>query len=85
MNNQRRKALREAAELLERAQSLADEAAQIVGDVCDEERDAFDNLPESLQQAERGEAMQSAISLMEGIELEDVFADALSAIEEAAA
>lgn len=30
-----------------------------------EEEDAFDNMPESLQDGERGEAMQEAISAME--------------------
>lgn len=33
--------------------------------VRDDEQDAFDNMPESLQESERGETMQEAIDNME--------------------
>lgn len=33
--------------------------------IKDEEEEAFDNFPESLQESERGEAMQEAISNLE--------------------
>lgn len=85
MNNDRRKELKRAAALLEQAQTLADEASQIVTDVYGEEQDIYDGLPENFQNGDRGEAMQAAISALESVELEDVFADALGYIEEAQA
>ena len=45
-----------------------------LADICDEieiireeEENAFDNLPESLQESERGEAMQNAVYQLEEI------------------
>jgi hypothetical protein len=34
-------------------------------DILSEEQDAYDNLPESFQQSERGEKMQEAIDYLE--------------------
>ncbi|MNR68597.1 hypothetical protein D3C85_1932520 [compost metagenome] len=42
--------------------------------IRDEEQDAFDNMPEGLQQSERGEASEEAIRLID---------DALESIETA--
>lgn len=42
--------------------------------ILDEEQEAFDNLPESLQEAERGQAMQDSIDYLE---------EAISSIDEA--
>lgn len=50
MNSDRRKRLSEAAVLLEQAQG-------IVADVQQEESDAYDSLPEGLQESERGQRM----------------------------
>lgn len=85
MNNARRKSLTAALGLLDEAQALADQAFEIVSTIRDEEQEAFDNMPEGLQQAERGEVMSEAISNLESVELEDIFADARSYIENAAA
>ena len=45
---------------------------QQIEDIRDQEQDAFDNLPESLQESERGDAMSEAIdnleSAMESVE-----------------
>lgn len=60
MNKERRQRIGKIIEKLE------DIAAELVV-LADEERDAFDNLPESLQYGERGEAMEAAAD-----ELEDV-------------
>jgi hypothetical protein len=65
MNRERRNAIHRALELLSEARALIDETK-------DAEQEAFDNLPESLQQGERGEAMESAVSALE---------DAASSIE----
>lgn len=58
MNNQRRKELRKAMELLS-------EARGIIESVRDEEQEAFDNLPEGIQCSSRGESMEEMISSME--------------------
>ena len=67
MNNERRRRLKKAHELL-------NSAAQIVELVRDEEQDSFDNLPESFQDSDKGQRMEEAIEHLD---------DALSAIEEA--
>lgn len=58
MNKARRKTLAEIQERLDELKGLID------GVLC-EEQEAFDNLPESLQDCERGEAMQEAIDALE--------------------
>lgn len=60
MNRERRNRI---AEIMHKLNEIADEICE----VAQEERDAFDNLPESLQYGERGEAMEVAAD-----ELEDV-------------
>ena len=58
MNKQRRKELEKAAIILGAAR-------QIIEDVLADEQDAFDNMPESLQYGERGEAMSDGIYTLE--------------------
>lgn len=60
MNKARRKELAEIVELLE-------EARERLEAVRDEEEEALENLPESLQASERGGAMQAAIDAMEDV------------------
>lgn len=57
MNAARRKEIGKAVQLLE-------DAKNILEYVCDEEEEAFDNMPESLQESERGEAMAEAIEIL---------------------
>lgn len=66
MNAQRRKKIQKVLDLVTEARSLLEEALE-------EEQDAFDNMPESLQATDRGEAMEEYISTME---------DAVSSLEE---
>lgn len=61
MNKQRRKLIAEAVELLEQAKEIINQAAT-------EEQEAYDNMPESLQYAERGEQMSEYISTLETTE-----------------
>lgn len=61
MNKQRRQDLSEVIDLL-------DDAITRLGEIRDEEQDAFDNLPEGLQCTERGEKMQDAIDAMDEVE-----------------
>ncbi len=58
MNKARRKELASIVELIE-------EARERLKAVRDEEQEAFDNMPESLQESERGETMQEYIDTME--------------------
>ena len=69
MNRARRSMIAEAVELLTQLQ--AD-----IQSVRDEEDDAFNNLPESLQDGERGQAMAEAVGQMD---------DAISGLEDAIA
>jgi septal ring factor EnvC (AmiA/AmiB activator) len=67
MNKKRREAIDDLVnkinEIKEAAESLRDE-----------EQEAFDNMPESLQQGDKGQAMEEAISNLD---------DAVNALEEA--
>ena len=58
MNKERRKAIQEVMEELETLKSKIEE-------IQNDEQEAYDNLPESLQYSERGEAMESAIENLE--------------------
>ena len=58
MNKIRRKEIARAIELMEQAR-------EILESVMDEEQEAFDNLPESIQGSERGEAMEECIYTIE--------------------
>lgn len=57
MNKARRKRIAEAAELLDQARGILEE-------VRDEEQEAHDSLPESLQNGERGEEMEAYIDAL---------------------
>ena len=58
MNKARRKAIEKISEQLEELQAELQE-------LRDAEEEAYDNLPESLQEGEKGDAMQEAIDNME--------------------
>lgn len=58
MNKDRRRRLQCVAD------TLNDAMAELM-EIKDEEQDAFDNLPDSLQDSVRGEAMQEAIDTMD--------------------
>lgn len=60
MNKVRRKDLMKALELLAQAK-------EIIESVCDEESEAYENLPESLQSSERGEQMDEYIGTMKDV------------------
>ena len=58
MNNVRRKQIREAMELIH-------QAYEILSVVTEEEQDAFDNLPEGLQESEKGEQIEANVEELE--------------------
>ena len=74
MNKQRRKILMEVIESLEEAQASIEE-------IKDEESEAYDNMPESLQYSEKGELMYQNVDELEtaSSDLETVI-DTLSGI-----
>ena len=58
MNKQRRALLQKVVEMMGDARSLLEE-------IRDDEQDAFSNLPESIQESERGEQMEEYVYAME--------------------
>jgi hypothetical protein len=64
MNRERRKQI---ADIIKQIEALADlnDLAQEIRDIAADEQEAFDNMPESLQQSERGQASEAAISALE--------------------
>lgn len=57
MNRERRKRIMQLAEKLSEVRTSLES-------ILNEEEDAFDNMPESLQESERGEQMQEYIEVM---------------------
>lgn len=76
MNAQRRKEIAKAIALIE-------DAIAILDSVAEEEREAYDNLPESLQYSERGERMEECAEAIEyaSSELSDQIDNLNDAIE----
>ena len=58
-----------------------EELKQEVYDILDEEQEAYDNLPESFQNGERGDSMQEAIDALENAG--NSFDDVIEYLEEA--
>jgi predicted nucleic acid-binding Zn-ribbon protein len=75
MNDTRRKAIRTIKEALE------DLRGKIEG-IQSEEQDAFDNMPESLQQSDRGQSSETAIEALQSAY--DAIDEAVSALDDAA-
>ena len=67
MNKLRRKSLAEIVSKLEELDSLREEIKEMLQGVIDEEQEAYDSMPESLQGSERGETMQEGIDSMQGV------------------
>jgi len=67
MNKERRKVLQGIVDAL-------DEQKVCIETVYEEEQEAYDNLPESIQYSERGETMSNNVSEMEDVasELDDL-------------
>ena len=73
MNKARKKMIKDGYDLIMQAKSLIDTAIE-------EEQEAFDNLPESLQLSERGEEMEANVELLQ--ECSDNLDEAINALEE---
>lgn len=58
MNAARRKSLAEVTDLLQQAKDLLET-------VMSDERDAFDNMPDSLRESDRGQEMEAGLDAMD--------------------
>lgn len=65
MNNERRKRLAVVQKMLEAAFEKITEARDLIDEIKDEEQEAFDAMPESFQEGERGQKAQAAIESMQ--------------------
>jgi vacuolar-type H+-ATPase subunit E/Vma4 len=66
MNAQRRKELKAIIEKLEQLDALRQEVQEMLEAVRDEETEALENMPEGLQESDRGQQMQEYIDNMDG-------------------
>lgn len=82
MNKQRRATLAKALPLIEQAQALLAQAAEIAETVKGEEQEVFDGMSEGQQSGDAGDAMQTAISDMDEA-IDGIAALDLKAIAEA--
>lgn len=67
MNAARRKSLKNIIARLEELDSLREEIREQLAEVIEEEQEALDNMPESLQESDRGQQMQDHIDTMENV------------------
>lgn len=66
MNAKRRNAIDSVInDLIDKFEEIKAEAIDQLSEIRDEEQEAYDNLPESLQESERGENMQNCIDALE--------------------
>lgn len=66
MNAKRRNSIDSVInELIEKFEEIKAEAIDQLSEIRDEEQEAYDNLPEALQDSERGENMQNCIDALE--------------------
>ena len=66
MNAKRRNSIDSVInELIEKFEEIKAEAIDQLSEIRDEEQEAYDNLPESLQESEKGENMQNCIDALE--------------------
>lgn len=75
MNKERRNELKEACSMLCSAQEQLERAKEVVDGVRDYEEEAYDNLPESLQEGERGQDMYDNVEELDNVvsELDSIF------------
>lgn len=65
MNKDRRKAIGAIAVQLDKLRSMIEDLKSDAESLRDEERDYFDNMPESLQQGDRGQAAEAAADALD--------------------
>lgn len=65
MNNERRKQLKAIAKQLGTIADNLEDQQVLLEQIYDDESEAFDNMPESLQESDRGIEMEEGINLLE--------------------
>jgi len=60
---------------------MLEQASELVIQVRDDEQDSFDNLPEGIQESERGQMMEEAIDAMDSAM--DSISEAIEHLDEA--
>jgi uncharacterized coiled-coil DUF342 family protein len=65
MNKQRRAALKEVAVKLDTLRDAFSEIQEEIANIRDEEQEYYDNMPESLQDGDKGQTAQAAIDALE--------------------
>lgn len=81
MNQAQRKQVAAWATKVSDARAMLEEFVAELEQMAADEREKFDNMPEGLQQAERGQAIEAAADALDSM-LEKVV-DAISSLEEA--
>lgn len=66
MNKERRKAIDALRERIENIQNEINEIEGEIESVRDEEQEYFDNMPESFQSGDKGQAAEAAIEQLDG-------------------
>ena len=82
MNQDRRAKIETAVEVLRSALETMQELHATLESLRDEEQEAFDNLPEGLQQADRGQSMEAIASALD--DAVDTLSSALGDIDNVA-
>ena len=67
MNKIRRKSLRTILGQMDELSTVLETVKEALQDVLNEEQEAYDNLPEGLQESDRGQQMQEYIDALEGV------------------
>lgn len=67
MNRIRRRSLKAILGQLDELSTVLETVKEALQDVLTEEQEAYDNLPEGLQETERGQQMQEYIEALEGV------------------
>ena len=67
MNRIRRKSLRTILGQMDEISTVLETVKEALQDVLNEEQEAYDNLPEGLQESDRGQQMQEYIDALEGV------------------
>ena len=82
MNKDRRKMIAAASETIQKIVGMIEDAKSELETARDEEQEYYDNMPESLQSGEKGQAAEAAIEQLETAisELEDAYASIDNAV-----
>lgn len=67
MNKERRQKIKAVIDKIGSIQQMIIEISEELEQIRDDEQEAFDNMPEGIQESARGEKMQNAIEIIEDV------------------